>query len=319
MRRGELDDLVAFATIAQLCSFTRAAAALGVSPSALSHTIRGLETRLGVRLLARTTRSVAPTSAGERLLRSVNAALKEVGTGLAALSDWQGAPTGAIRLTTFSHAAHTVLSSALPKFLLEFPMVSVEVVVDSQLHDLVRDGFDAGIRFGYSVEKDMVAVRIGPEVRSIVVGSPAYFEQHPRPLTPAELDSHSCINYRQAGSGGLMPWDFEKDGKEIRARPKGQLIVDDGYLAGAAILAGAGLGYVLEEYAKPFLQTGRLEQVLDDWCAPYSGLHLYYPTGRVTPALRVLIDSLKWKASDTQPDTSGGLELIIENLNRRRV
>jgi DNA-binding transcriptional LysR family regulator len=301
MKRGELDDLVAFATIARARSFTRAAAELSVSPSALSHTMRGLESRLGVRLLARTTRSVAATPAGERLLRSVDSALKEVETGLAALSDWQGAPSGSIRLTTFAYAAETILSSALPNFLLEYPKVSVEVVVDGRLHDLVSEGFDAGIRFGEFVEKDMVAVRIGPDLRTIIVGSPTYFARHPRPLTPAELDAHNCINYRQVDSGGLISWDFARDGKEIRARPEGQLIVGGGSLAIAAVLAGAGLAYVLEEHASPYVKSGRLVQVLDDWCAPFSGLHLYYPIGRVTPALRALIDALKRKASDLQP------------------
>jgi DNA-binding transcriptional LysR family regulator len=300
MKRGELDDLVAFAAIARARSFTRAAAELGVSASALSHTMRGLESRLGVRLLARTTRSVAATPAGERLLRSVDSALKEVDAGLAGLSDWQGAPSGAIRLTTFSYGAQAILSSSLPSFLLEYPKVSVEVVVDGRLHDLVSDGFDAGIRFGESVEKDMVAVPIGPAICTIIVGSPAYFERYPRPRTPADLDAHNCINYRQSDSGGLMPWDFARDGKEIRARPEGQLILGGGYPAIDAVLAGVGLGYVLEEHASPYLETGRLVQVLDDWCAPYPGLHLYYPTGRVTPALRALIDALKWKASDAR-------------------
>jgi len=311
MKRGELDDLVAFATIARTRSFTRAAAELSVSPSALSHTMKGLESRLEVRLLARTTRSVAATPAGERLLRSVDAALKEVETGLAALSDWQRAPSGAIRLTTFAYAAQTILSSALPNFLLNYPKISVEVVVDGRLHDLVGDGFDAGIRFGEVVEKDMVAVRIGPDLRTIIVGSPTYFERYPRPVTPADLGGHNCINYRQVDSGGLMTWDFAKNGKEIRARPEGQLIVGGGALAVAAVLAGAGLGYGLEEHASSHIKTGRLVQVLDDWCAPFSGLHLYYPIGRVTPALRALIDALKWKARDFQPRIFDGVGSIF--------
>jgi DNA-binding transcriptional LysR family regulator len=296
MKRGELDDLVAFATIARTRSFTRAAAELGLSPSALSHTMRELESRLGVRLLARTTRSVAATPAGERLLNSLEPALKEVETGLAALNDWRGIPSGNIKLTTFRFAAQTVLASVLPKFLLDHPMVSVEVVIEGRLNDLVNDGYDAGIRFGEAVERDMVAVRIGPDMRTVVVGSPAYFERHPRPQTPADLDVHNCVNYRFLGSGALIPWEFERDGKEVRARPKGQLIVNDEELAVATVIAGNGLGYMLEENALPHLATGRLVQVLEDWCAPFPGLHLYYPSRHVTPALRALTGALRWKA-----------------------
>lgn len=302
MRRGQIDELLAFATIARARSFTRAAAELNVSPSALSHTMKGLEKRLGLQLLARTTRSVAPTPAGEILLRSVESAIKEVETGLAALGDWQSEPSGAIRLTAFAYAAQTILSSELPKFLLKHPKVSVEVVVDGRLNDIVNDGFDAGIRFGDFVDKDMIAVRIGPDIRTVIVGSPAYFEHYPRPLTPADLDIHNCINYRQAGSGGLMSWDFVRDGKEIRARPEGQLVVGGGELAMATVLAEAGLGYVLEDHALPHLRTGRLLQVLDDWCAPFPGLHLYYPSRHVSPALRALVDALRW---DVAKSTGG--------------
>jgi DNA-binding transcriptional LysR family regulator len=166
--------------------------------------------------------------------------------------------------------------------------------------DLVKGGFDAGIRFGYAVEQDVVAVRIGPDIRTIVVGAPAYFERQPRPQTPTDLDAHNCVNYRQIGGGQLMPWDFERDGKEVRAGPSGQLIVNDGDLAAAAILAGAGLGYMLEEHARPYLTTGQIVQVLDDWCAPFPGLHLFYPSRQVTPALRALIDALRWKAQGAQ-------------------
>ena len=295
MKRGELDDLVAFATIARTRSFTRAAAELGLSPSALSHAMKELESRLGVRLLARTTRSVAATPAGERLLNSIEPALKELKTGLAALSDWHGIPSGNIKLTTFRFAVQSVLASVLPKFLVDHPKVSVEIIIDGRLNDLVNDGYDAGIRFGETVEKDMVAVRVGPDVRAVVVGSPAYFEQHPHPQTPADLDDHNCVNYRFLGSGALIPWEFERDGKEVRARPNGRLVVNDDELAVATVIAGSGLGYMLEEQALPHLATGRLVQVLDDWCAPFPGLHLYYPSRQVTPALRALIDALRWK------------------------
>jgi DNA-binding transcriptional LysR family regulator len=298
MKRGELDDLVAYGTIARARSFTRAAAELGVSPSALSHMMKGLETRLGVRLLARTTRSVAATPAGERLLRSIESAVEEVETGLAAMGEWRGDPSGAIRLTASQFAAQAVLAPALPKFLLANPKISVEVSVDSRLMDLVRDGFDAGIRWGGNVAQDMVAVRVGPDTRLIVVGSLDYFERNPRPRTPADLDRHNCILYRLVTGGGLFPWKLERDGKEVRTRAGGQLVLDDPDLAATLMLAGAGLGLMLEPKAAPHLADGRLVQVLDDWCVPFQGLHLYYPSRHVTPALRALIDALRWKPSD---------------------
>lgn len=294
MRRGDLDDLSAFAAVARTRSFTRAAAELGLSPSALSHAMRGLETRLGVRLLARTTRSVAPTPAGERLLRSLGPALEEVARGLAALADWRSEPSGTIRLTTFSFAAHTVLEPSLPRFLLDHPSVSVEVVVEDRLADLVASGFDAGIRFGEAVEGDMVAVRVGPDLRTAVVGTPSYFARHPRPETPADLEAHNCVNYRLIGGGGLLPWEFARDGRDVRVRASGQFIVNDGALAGAAVRAGAGLGYMLESEVVGDLAAGRLVQVLDGWCPPFPGCHLYYPSRQIPPALRALVDTLRW-------------------------
>lgn len=318
MKRGELDDLVAFAAIARARSFTRAAAELGLTPSALSHTMRGLETRLGVRLLARTTRSVAPTTAGERLLRSVENALQEVEGGLVAMSDWRGDPSGSLKITTFQFAAYTVLGPILPGFLRDNPKISVEVDIDTKLTDLVRDGYDAGIRWGNAVEQDMVAVRVSPDTRMVVVATPDYFERHPRPQTPADLEHHNCINYRFKSTGGYLPWKFERNGKDMRPRTEGQLILDDGELARDMILAGAGLGYMLEPQALPDLKAGRLVQVLDDWSAPYTGLHLYYPSRHITPALRALIAALRldrrepplpdWstRSSDAMPQTPAG-------------
>ncbi|KQP38372.1 LysR family transcriptional regulator [Methylobacterium sp. Leaf104] len=294
MRRGDLDDLSAFAAVARTRSFTRAAADLGLSPSALSHAMRGLETRLGVRLLARTTRSVAPTPAGERLLRSLDPALAEVARGLASLAEWRGAPSGTLRLTTFSYAARAILEPSLPRFLLDHPAVSVEVVVDDRLTDIVTAGFDAGIRFGETVERDMVAVRVGPDLRTVVVGTPAYFARHPEPKAPGDLESHNCVNYRLVGGGGLLPWEFAREGREVRLRAAGQLVVTDGGLIAAAVRAGAGLGYMLESEVAADLAAGRLVQVLEDWCPPFPGCHLYYPGRQVTPALRALIDALRW-------------------------
>jgi len=299
MKRGQLDDLLAFATIARARSFTRAAAELNVSPSALSHTMRGLEKRLGVRLLARTTRSVAPTPAGERLLSSVTSAVEQVEAGLGAMEQWRDDPAGSIRITTAHFAAHHVLAPALPRFLIENPRITVEICVEGRLADLVRDGFDAGIRWGEIVEQDMVAVRIGPNTRLIVVGAPAYFDRHPRPQSPADLEHHNCINYRNISGGGTFPWTLQRNGKEVRSRAEGQLIFADAPdLAVTLIVAGAGLGMVLEAEAAPHVAAGRLVHVLEDWCVPFGGLHIYYPSRHVTPALRALVDTLKWKPSD---------------------
>ncbi|MGU3474619.1 LysR family transcriptional regulator [Methylobacterium sp. D48H] len=301
MRRGTLDDLAAFAAVARHRSFTRAAAEMGLSPSALSHTMRALEARYGVRLLARTTRSVALTPAGERLLRSVGPALEDVARGLDALAEWRGAPSGRLRLTTFAYAARAILEPRLPAFLIDHPAVSVEVIVDDPLTDIVAAGFDAGIRFGETVERDMVAVRVGPDLRTVVVATPDYFARHPRPESPADLEAHRCVNYRLVGGGGLLPWEFARDGREIRVRAAGQLVVNDGRLAAAAIRAGAGLGYMLEDEAADDLAAGRLVQALDAWCPSFPGCHLYYPDRQVTPALRSLIDALRWREAPSPP------------------
>jgi DNA-binding transcriptional LysR family regulator len=293
MRRGDLDDLAAFASVARHRSFTRAAAELGLSPSALSHAMKALEARLGVRLLARTTRSVAPTAAGEQLLRSLDPALKQMAQGLAALADWRGAPSGTVRLATFGYAARTILAPRLPRFLLDHPDVSVEVTVEDRLIDLVAGGFDAGIRLGETVERDMVTVPVGPDLRTVVVGTPAYFARHTPPETPADLDRHVCVNYRLLGGGGLLPWEFEDAGREVRLRVPGQLIVNDEVLAGATVRAGAGLGYMMEHDVADEIADGRLVQVLAAWCPSYPGCRLYYPDRRVTPALRALIEALR--------------------------
>jgi DNA-binding transcriptional LysR family regulator len=293
MRRGDLDDLAAFASVARQRSFTRAAAELGLSPSALSHAMKGLEARLGVRLLARTTRSVAPTAAGEQLLRSLDPALAQVSHGLASLADWRGAPSGTVRLATFGYAARTILAPRLPRFLLDHPDVSVEVIVEDRLIDLVVGGFDAGIRLGEAVERDMVTVPVGPDLRTVVVGTPDYFARHPAPDTPADLEAHVCVNYRLLGGGGLLPWEFEHAGRGIRLKVSGQFIANDEVLAAAAVRAGAGLGYMMEHDVADEIADGRLIQVLAAWCPLYPGCRLYYPDRRVTPALRALINALR--------------------------
>lgn len=297
MRRGELDDLATFATVARLRSFTRAAAELGLSPSALSHAMKALELRLGVRLLARTTRSVAPTLAGEQLLRSLGPALSEVARGLSRLADWRDTPTGAVRLTTFGWAARTILAPRLPAFLIDHPDISVEVIVDDRLIDLVAGGFDAGIRLAGAIDSDMVTVPVGPDLRTVVVGTPGYFSRRKLPISPADLEDHICVNYRQLGGGGLLPWEFQEGGRDIRVRVAGQLIVNDEVLSSAAVRAGAGLGYMMEHDVAAEIADGRLIQVLGAWCSPYPGCRLYYPDRRVSPAMRALIDAIRWQSS----------------------
>ncbi len=294
MGRNELNDLMAFAAVARERSFTRAAAMLGMSPSALSHAMRGLEERLGVRLLARTTRSVAPTEAGERLLQSLNPALADIENGLEALTEWRDNPSGTVRITTFAYAARMVLLPKLPAFLLANPDIRVEVNIEDGLTDIVAAGFDAGIRLGEAVAKDMIAVRVGPELRTVVVGTPSYFERFSPPLTPYDLERHACIGYRLTTSGGLLPWEFEKDGKEINIRTSGPLVANDGDLPAAAVRAGVGLGYIMEHDVADEIADGTLVQVLKDWCPSYPGFHLYHPSRRQSPpALRALIAALK--------------------------
>ncbi|UHS58850.1 LysR family transcriptional regulator (plasmid) [Agrobacterium vaccinii] len=294
MERNELNDLLAFAAVARERSFTRAAAILGMSPSALSHAMRGLEERLGVRLLSRTTRSVAPTEPGERLLQSLNPALANIESGLEALAEWRDNPSGTVRITTFAYAARMVLLPKLPAFLLANPDVRVEVNIDDGLTDIVTAGFDAGIRLGEAVAKDMVAVKLGPDLRTVVVGTPSYFKRYPPPLTPYDLERHACIGYRLTTSGGLLPWEFEKDGKEINIRTSGPLVANDGDLPAAAVRAGAGLGYIMEHDVAEEIAAGTLVQVLKDWCPSYPGFYLYHPSRRQSPsALRALIASLK--------------------------
>ena len=294
MERNHLNDLMAFATVARECSFTRAAAILAMSPSALSHAMRGLEERLGVRLLARTTRSVSPTEAGERLLRSLNPALAEIEDGLQAMAEWRDNPSGTVRITTFAYTARIVLLPKLPGFLLANPDVRVEVNIDDGLTDIVAAGFDAGIRLGETVEKDMIAVKIGPDLRTVVVGTPSYFERYPPPLTPYDLDRHACIGYRLKTSGGLLPWEFQRGDKEIKIRTRGPLVANDGDLPAAAVRAGAGLGYIMEHDVAEDIASGKLVQVLADWCPRFPGFHLYHPSRRQSPpALRALIAALK--------------------------
>lgn len=290
------DELAAFAAVARARSFTRAGAKLGVSPSALSQTIKGLEGRLGVRLLTRTTRSVAPTEAGDRLLQTVAPRLEEIEQALAALADMRERPAGMIRITAGEHAARSVLQPGLARLLPDYPDIRVEIVVDYGMVDIVSEGFDAGVRLGEQVAKDMIALRIGPDMRMAVVGSPVYFERRERPLTPQDLTDHNCINMRLPTYGGIFPWEFEKDGREVKVRVDGQLTFNTIRQRLDSALQGLGLAYMPEDVAAPCIASGDLVRVLEDWCPPFSGYHLYYPSRRhASPAFSLLIEALRFK------------------------
>lgn len=294
MQRGNLDDLLAFLVVARERSFTKAAAKLGVSQSALSHTIRELEARLGVRLLTRTTRSVSPTQAGERLLQTVGPRFEEIDAELVALSEFREKPAGTIRITAVDYVADTVLWPKLTKFLRDYPDIKVEIVIDYGLTDIVAQRFDAGVRNGEQVAKDMIAVRIGPDMRMSVVGAPAYFKRYPTPKRPQNLVEHSCINLRLPTHGGLYAWEFEKGGRELKVRVDGQLVFNGTRQMLNAALAGFGLAYVPEDLAKPYVAKGQLRRVLEDWCPPFSGYHLYYPSRRQSSAaFTLLVDALR--------------------------
>lgn len=294
MRREDLVDLNAFLTVAEEGSFTRAAAKLGTSQSSLSHTIRRLETQLGVRLLTRTTRSVAPTEAGERLLATLRPALESIGQQLISLNELREKPAGTIRITTSEHAVETILWPALEKLLPDYPEIHVELSIDSSLTDIVTERFDAGVRLGEALAKDMVAVRIGPELRMVVVGSPAYFESRPIPQTPHDLAEHQCINLRMLSSGGLYAWELEKDGREVRVRVDGQLTFNNINAIICAATAGFGLGFVMEDRVRQHLADGRLVSVLEEWCPAFPGYHLYYPSRRQpSAAFAVLVEALR--------------------------
>jgi len=297
MQHGNLNDLLVFRAVATERSFTRAAAKLGVSQSALSHTIRALEERLGLRLLTRTTRSVSPTEAGERLLHTVGPRFEEIEAELEALSELREKPAGTIRITATDYAADTILWPKLVKFLRQYPDIKVEIIIDYGLVDIVAERFDAGVRSGEQVAKDMIAVRIGPDMRSAVVAAPSYFREHSEPRRPQELIGHNCINLRLPTRGGLYAWEFENDGRELKVHVEGQLVFNGTFQMLNAALAGLGLAYVPEDVARPHLAEGRLRRVLDDWCPPYSGYHLYYPSRRQsTPAFALLVEALRYRA-----------------------
>ena len=287
---------MAFLAVARERSFTRAAAHIGVSPSALSHTIRGLEERLGVRLLTRTTRSVSPTEAGERLLATVGPHFDEIEAGLAALTELRDKPAGTIRITSLDLAARTILWPALAIFLSEYPDVRVEISVDNTLRDIVAERFDAGIRMGEQVARDMIAVRIGPEIRMAAVASRAYFSIHGKPRIPQDLAAHNCINLRLATLGGLYAWEFEKGARALNVRVEGQLTSNDATVMTQAALNGVGIAFLLEDVAQPHIDSGDLVRVLADWTPPFPGYHLYYPSRRQqSPAFALLVEALRYR------------------------
>jgi DNA-binding transcriptional LysR family regulator len=301
MRREQLVDLNAFAVVAEEQSFTRAAAKLGTSQSALSYTIRRLEARLGVRLLTRTTRSVAPTEAGERLLRTLGPALDRIGTELAALGELREEPAGNIRITAGEHAAHAILWPALATLMARYPDIKVEIVVDYGLTDIVAERYDAGVRLGEQVAKDMIAVRIGPDFGMAVVGAPSYFANRSKPKSPQDLMAHRCINIRLPTYGGLYVWEFEKRGRQLKVRVEGQLVFNNLALRLNAALAGCGLAYLPEDQVQTHLAEGRLVRVLEDWCPPFSGYHIYYPSRRQTmPAFALVVEALRFQDGDAR-------------------
>ncbi|MCP1444872.1 DNA-binding transcriptional LysR family regulator [Pseudomonas sp. GGS8] len=295
MTAESYDQLAIFAAVAQERSFTRAAARLGMSQPALSRAMRQLEERLGVRLLARTTRSVSPTQAGEHLLQVIAPRFEEINSELALLSEFRDKPAGKLRITAGEHSAITILQPVLAKLLPDNPDLSIEIIVDYGLTDIVAEGFDAGVRLGEQVAKDMIAVRIGPDMRMAVVGSPEYFSRHPRPKVPSDLMQHNCINLRMPTYGGIFSWEFEKKGQKLKVRVEGQLVFNNIAMRLEAALKGLGLAYMPEDLVQTHVAQGRLIRVLADWCEPFSGYHLYYPSRRQSsPAFALLRDALRY-------------------------
>lgn len=294
MKRDDLPDLNVFLAVAEARSFTRAAAQLGTSQSALSHAVRRLEARLGVRLLARTTRQVAPTEAGERLLRTLRPAFDDIDAEIAALSALRAKPAGTIRITTTLQAAHSLLWPVLARLLPDHPDIHVELSLDAGLADIVGERFDAGVRLGEQIAKDMIAVRIGPDLTMAAVASPAYLAAHPPPRTPHDLAGHACINLRMRTAGGLYAWEFEKDGRELRVRVDGQLTFNEPTMILVAARADRGIAFLPNDHVADDLASGRLVRVLEDWCPPFAGYHLYYPSRRqLSPAFALLVEALR--------------------------
>jgi DNA-binding transcriptional LysR family regulator len=294
MVRRNLNDLLSFVTVAREGSFTRAAALLGVTQSALSQAISGLETRLQIRLLTRTTRSVSPTAAGERLLQAIGYRFDEIEAELDELTELRDKPAGTVRITCGDHVLRTILLPKLTPLLHEYPDIKVEFDVNYGFRDIVADRFDAGVRLGDTIEKDMIALPIGPQLRMAVAASPAYFATHAIPKMPRDLLNHNCINQRMQTAGGLYVWDFEHQGQQLNVRVDGQLIFNTSPNMVDAALAGLGIAFLPEEEFAPHIEEGRLVRVLEDWCAPFEGYYLYYPSRRQpSPAFSLVVDALR--------------------------
>jgi DNA-binding transcriptional LysR family regulator len=295
MAQMKVNDLQAFLAVARERSFTRAAARLDVTPSALSHTIRALEERLGVRLLSRTTRNVAPTEAGEKLMRSIAPLFDQINAEVEALGELRERPAGTIRITCTDDAIELYLRPVLASFLKSYPDITLELFVDYGFANIVEERFDAGIRLGEAISKDMIAVRISPDWRLAVVGAPAYFERCPPPATPHELTNHACVNIRHRPSGAIYAWEFEKDGQEFSVKCDGQLVFNSIVHVLNSAVDGIGLAYVPEALAAPYLADGRLKEVLADWCPYFQGFHLYYPHRRhASPAFSAFVDAVRY-------------------------
>jgi DNA-binding transcriptional LysR family regulator len=296
MRREELGSLAMFLAVADERSFTRAAAKLGISQSALSHSMRRLEARLGLRLLTRTTRSVAPTEAGERLIETLRPALDQIDTKLASLTAFRARPAGTVRISASRHAMRTVLWPVVDHLTTEYPDINIEVNVENGLTDIVAERFDAGIRLGERLEKDMIAVRIGPRLRMAAVGAPSYFSAHGIPATPHDLARHRCINLRWVSAGGLYAWEFEKAGRELNVKVDGQLVLNDSDFILDAAVAGHGIAFMMEDHASKRVADGTLLRVLEDWCEPFDGYYLYYPSRlQPSPAFRLVLEALRYR------------------------
>lgn len=297
MQRDDMKDLLWFLAVAREKSFTRAAARLGTSQSTLSHTIKQLEARLGVRLLTRITRSVAPTEAGERLFRSVAPRIEDIEADLTSLAAFRDKPSGTVRITLSDHALQTTVWPKLRPVLLDYPDLRVELYSDNGMRNIVEERFDAGVRLGESIDRDMIAVRIGPDWRLVAVASPDYFRRRPAPKTPQDLVGHDCINMRQTTFGGLYAWEFTKDGRDLRVRVEGQLTFNTSIAMIDAAMSGYGIAYVPEDLVSRHLSEGRLELALGDWSLPFPGYHLYYPSRRqISPAMAVIVDALRHRS-----------------------
>jgi DNA-binding transcriptional LysR family regulator len=297
MAADHFHDLAALVAVAEERSFTQAAKKLGVSQSALSQTIRNLEDRVGVRLLTRTTRSVAPTEAGERLIRTVAPRFAEIDAELAAVSELKDKPVGTVRITSTENAAEAILWPVLRRVLPDYPDIKVEIVIDYGLTDIVTEQVDAGVRPGETIAKDMIAVPLGPDMRMAIVGSPAYFEKRPPPRTPQDLTQHNCINLRLPAHRGIYSWEFERNGRDLHVRVDGQLTFNTAALMLHASLQGFGLAYLTEQQVQKYLDSGELVRVLGSWCPPFPGYHLYYPSRRQpSAAFAVLVNALRYRA-----------------------